>query len=315
MKPKGIFGKIKAFLTDEIYRVSFLNSYGFYKSLPDEKLFRKLYRVRFGREINLEKPQTYNEKLQWLKLYDRNPLYTTMVDKFDVKQYVADRIGEEYIIPTYGVWDSFDEIDFDKLPDQFVLKCTHDSGGLVIVRDKSKFDKNAAKIKIEKCLKKNFYYSGREWPYKNVKPRIIAEAYLQDGDSPDIRDYKFYCFNGVPRFLYISEGLENHSTARISFVTCDWQFASYQRSDYAPFEELPEKPERFEDMLKLAAKLSEGIPFLRVDLYQVNGKVYFSELTFFPCSGFMPFKDPQSDIEIGNMLELPKEKGVSDVSE
>lgn len=285
-----------------------MNSYGFYKHLSDEKLIRKMYRTYFGREIDLENPKTFNEKQQWLKLNDRKPEYTQMVDKYEAKKYVADRIGEEYIIPTYGVWDSFDEIDFDVLPDQFVLKCTHDSGGLVIVRDKTKLDKKAAKAKIERSLKHNYFYHGREWPYKNVRPRILAEAYMQDGENRDLRDYKFYCFDGVPRFLYISEGLEDHKTARISFVTCNWEFASYERSDYRPFDTLPKKPEKFDDMLNLAARLSSGHAFLRVDLYQINGKIYFSELTFSPCGGFMPFKDPQSDLEIGEMLKLPQKK-------
>lgn len=305
MSQKTAAQKIFSFLTDKKYRCSFLNTRGFYRNLSDEKLIRKLYRAYFGREINLSDPKTFNEKIQWLKLYDRKPLYTQMVDKYEAKKYVADRIGEEYIIPTLGVWDHFDEIDFDSLPRQFVLKCTHDSGGLVIVRDKEKSDRDAAKKKIEKSLRNNYFYHGREWPYKDVKPRVLAEAYMQDGKNHDLRDYKFYCFDGVPRFLYISEGMENHATAKISFVTTDWQPAPYERSDYRPFDALPEKPEKFDDMLKLAAVLSEGFPFLRVDLYQINGKIYFSELTFSPCAGFLPFKEEKSDLEIGEMLRLP----------
>lgn len=308
MRQKTKLEKIKSFLTDKKYRCSFLNSYGFYKHLSDEKLIRKLYKTYFGREIDLENPKTFNEKQQWLKLYDRKAIYTTMVDKYEAKNYVAERIGTEYIIPTYGVWDSFDEIDFDALPNQFVLKCTHDSGGLVIVRDKKKLDKKAAKAKIERSLKTNYYYHGREWPYKNVKPRILAETYMEDDSGCGLRDYKFYCFGGVPKFLYISEGLEDHSTAHISFVTCDWQFAPYERSDYCSFDVLPPKPSRFDLMLELAAKLSQGTDFLRVDLYEVNGQVYFSELTFSPCGGFMPFKDEKYDYEIGEMLSLTKQE-------
>lgn len=287
----------------------FLNNRGFLNYLSDEMYLRIMYRQRMGKRLDLKNPKTFNEKLQWLKLYDRKPEYTTMVDKYEVKKYVADRIGEEYIIPTLGVWDRFEDIDFDSLPDQFVLKCTHDSGGLAICRDKKAFNEKAAKAKIDKSLKRNYYYSGREWAYKNVKPRIIAEQYMEENNgaekAKDLVDYKFYCFNGEPRFLYVSQGLENHATARISFLTLDWRFAPYERSDYAPFEELPEKPKNYDDMLRICKMLSKDIPFLRVDLYEINGHVYFSELTFSPCSGFMPFKNPEHDLEIGEMIQLP----------
>ena len=272
--------------------------------IPDDKYLKILYRSVFGEELDLESPKTFNEKLQWLKINDRKPIYTTMVDKYEVKKYIAERLGEEHVIPTLGVWNDFDEIDFELLPNQFVLKCTHDSGGLGIVRDKSDFDKDEARIKIRKSLNTNFYLYGREWPYKNVKPRVIAEAYMEDASGKSLRDYKFYCFGGVPKFLYISEGLEDHTTARISFVTCDWQFAPYERSDYAPFEKLPPKPKNFDKMLEFASQLSQNIDFLRVDMYEINGKIYFSELTFSPCSGFMPFKNSEYDREIGEMLHL-----------
>lgn len=275
------------------------------KSIPDELYLKLIYKGYMNKPLDLENPNTFNEKLQWLKLHDRKMEYSAMVDKYEAKNYVRDRIGEEYIIPTYGVWDSFEDINFDVLPNQFVLKCTHDSGGLAIVRDKKIIDKEAIKKKIKKSLKTNFYFYNREWPYKEVKPRILAEAYMKDGENSDLRDYKFYCFNGLPRFLYISEGLENHKTARISFVTPDWQFASYERSDYSPFDKLPERPEKLDEMLDIASRLSMGHLFLRVDLYQINGKVYFSELTFSPCGGLMPFKNPQDDIDIGKMLKLP----------
>ena len=300
--------KVLRVLIDRKYRYYVMDRLGILKYLPDKMYLELRYKIKTGHPLNLDNPKTFNEKLQWLKLYDRKPIYTTMVDKYEAKNYVAERIGTEYIIPTYGVWDSFDEIDFDALPNQFVLKCTHDSGGLVIVRDKKKLDKKAAKAKIERSLKTNYYYHGREWPYKNVKPRILAETYMEDDSGSGLRDYKFYCFGGVPKFLYISEGLEDHSTAHISFVTCDWQFAPYERSDYRPFDALPSKPSRFNLMMELATKLSQGTDFLRVDLYEVNGQVYFSELTLSPCSGFMPFKDEKHDYELGEMLSLTKQE-------
>ena len=230
-----------------------------------------------------------------------------MVDKYEVRKYIAEKIGEEYLIPLLGVWDSFEEIDFDKLPEQFVLKCTHDSGGLVICRDKSKLTKEA-KLKINMCLKRNFFYSTREWPYKDVKPRIIAEKFMVDThdiDSEDgLTDYKFYCFNGEPRFGYVSTGLENHETARISFVTLDWEQAPFKRLDFESFLKLPEKPKKLDEMLKLAKVLSEGIPFLRVDFYEINGKIYFGELTFFPGSGTVKLEPEEWDYKFGDMIAL-----------
>lgn len=276
--------------------------------LPDEVHVKTRFALKMGKKLNLQDPQTFNEKLQWLKLYDRKPEYTTMVDKYEAKKYVADRIGEEYIIPTLGAWDSFDEIDFDSLPNQFVLKCTHDSGGLVICRDKMNFDKAAAKKKIDASLKRNYFLVHREWPYKNVKRRVIAEQYMEDPAEPSLVDYKFYCFNGTPKFLYVSKGLEDHATASISFLTLDWQFAPYERMDYKPLSVLPPKPKNLEKMTEIARVLCQGMDFLRVDMYEINGKVYFSELTFSPCAGFMPFKEPEYDMEIGQMLTLTPKK-------
>src|SRR4051812_46457707 len=166
---------------------------GWLNWLPDKIYLRMLYRIRMKKKLNWKNPKTFNEKLQWLKLHDRQQKYNSMVDKYEAKQYVSDRIGSEYIIPTYGVWDSFEEINFDMLPDQFVLKCTHDCGGLVICRDKNTFDIEKAREKITKCLKRNYYYHTREWPYKGVKPRVIAEKYMEDSSSVVLKDYKFYC--------------------------------------------------------------------------------------------------------------------------
>ena len=274
----------------------------------DDKTYLKLYyRAIVGKKLNLKNPKSFNEKLQWLKLYDRKPEYTKMVDKYEAKLYFAEKVGEEYIVPNYGVWNDFDEIDFDTLPNQFVLKCTHDCGGLVICRDKSKLDINAAREKISKCLKKQYFWGSREWPYKNVKPRIIAEKYMENNDR-GLRDYKFYCFDGNVPYLYISEGLEDHATANISFLTTDWEKAPFGRLDYAPFEELPEKPEKLEEMIEIAKTLSKGHPFLRVDLYEVSGNIYFSELTFTPCGGTMPFTDEEWNNKLGDMIKIPGDK-------
>lgn len=278
--------------------------------LPDKLHIKARYALKMGKKLNLENPQTFNEKLQWLKLYDRKPIYTAMVDKYEVKQYIAERIGEEYIIPTLGVWDRFDDIDFNVLPNKFVLKCTHDSGGLVICKDKSVFDKAAAKKKIEKSLKRNYFLIHREWPYKNVKRRIIAEKYMEDSKTSELRDYKFYCFNGEPKFLYVSEGLADHSTAKLSFLNMDWTFAPFRRNDFQNFDNLPEKPQNYENMCELAGQLSKNIPFLRVDLYEINGKIYFSELTFSPGAGFTKFYPEQWDYTLGEWIKLPEKEDI-----
>ena len=276
--------------------------------IRDDLYLRIVYKKIFNRELDLKNPKTFNEKLQWLKLYDRNPQYTEMVDKYQVKKYIADLIGEEYIIPTLGVYDKFDDIDFEKLPDKFVLKCTHDSGSTIVCRDKDNFDYKQTKKKINKLLKKNFFYGGREWPYKNVKPRIIVEKFMQNGEEKELKDYKFYCFSGIPKFLYVSEGLENHETARISFFDMNFNFEDFSRTDYKKMDKKPDKPVNFEKMKELAAKLSKGIPFVRIDLYEINGQLYFSEFTFSPCSGFMLFNPEEYDEIVGNLLVLPGEK-------
>ncbi len=284
------------------------NNKGYFKFVSDKACLKILYHLYFGKKLDLKNPQTFNEKLQWLKLNNRKDIYTQMVDKIESKKYVSSIIGEEHIIPTLGVWDKFEDIDFDSLPDSFVLKCSHDSGSVVLVKDKNNFDKEAAKAKMQSGLKRNLYYTGREWPYKNVKPRILAEKFMKDDSGRGLVDYKFYCFDGEPKFLYVSQGLDNHATASISFLNMDWTFAPYQRTDYKPLSELPEKPETFDEMVEFCKILSKDIPFLRVDLYQISGKVYFSELTFFPGSGMTKFRNPEHDIEIGKMLTLPEKR-------
>ncbi len=271
----------------------------------NDKVYLKIkFFIKMKKKLNLKNPQTFNEKLQWLKLYDRRNVFTKMVDKYDAKKYVADIIGKEYIIPTIDIYDCFEEIDFDKLPNQFVIKCTHDSCGLVIVRDKKKINIEDIKTKIEKSLKYNYYYSNREWPYKNVKPRIIIEKYMQDRDLKELRDYKFYCFNGHPKYLYVSEGLENHATAKIEFFDMNFKSAPFGRNDFKKFDKKPEKPKQFEKMQELAKILSSGVPFLRVDFYEINGKIYFGELTFSPCGGFMHFEPEEWDYKLGQMIDL-----------
>ncbi len=273
--------------------------------MSDKAYLKLRYNCIMGKKLNLDNPVTYNEKLQWLKLYDRKPEYTKMVDKYEAKKYVADIIGEEYIIPTLGVWDNVNDIDFDTLPNQFVLKCTHDSGGLVICKDKAELDIENAKNTLNHFLNRNFYNVHREWPYKDVKHRIIAEKYMEDESGKDLKDYKFFCFNGEPKLLYISEGLSDHSTAKISFADMDYNIAEFKRNDFKPFNELPKKPINFEKMKELAKVLSKDRAFIRVDFYEINKKIFFGELTFFPCSGYLPFDPEKYDKILGDWITLP----------
>ena len=273
--------------------------------VSDKAYLRYMYKAHFGKKLNLKAPKTFNEKLQWLKLYNRDLGQIKLVDKYEVKSYITETIGEEYIIPTLGIYERFEDIKFDALPDQFVLKCTHDSGSVVICKDKSNFDYTAAKIKLSKKLKNNLFWHGREWPYKNVKPRIIAEQYMEDGGKADLVDYKFYCFNGEPKFSYVSSGLSDHSTAHISYVSLDWKKEPFRRTDFAEFDELPPKPVNFDKMIELSKILSKDFPFLRVDFYEINGKIYFGELTFYPGAGFTAFDPPEWEETIGGWIDLP----------
>ena len=271
--------------------------------IPDRAYIQIYYFSHFKHFANLKHPTTYNEKLNWLKLHDRNPLYTKIVDKYEVKEYIAEKIGEEYIIPTLGVWDHFDDIDFDKLPDQFVLKCTHDSEGLVICKDKSKLDLKAAKEKIKAALKLNFYYIGREWPYKNVKPRIIAEQYMEDHVDGELRDYKFFCFDGEPKAMFVASDRAINAT---KFDYFDLEYNHLDIKQHYPNAGKVRKPVTFEKMIELSKVLSKGMPHVRVDFYEVDGKLYFGELTFYHFSGFMPFQPAKWDKTFGDWIKLPK---------
>ena len=297
-----VIKRLNGLFTDREKRFLALERRGFYDKLSDEQFIRKKWKAVFGTEIDLDNPKTFNEKLQWLKLHDRKPEYTTMVDKYSVKDYVAKLIGEKYIIPTIGVWDSYDEIDFDSLPDKFVLKCTHDSGSVKIVKDKSKIDHTQLKKYFKRKLRCNYYYGAREWPYKNVKPRIIAERYMEDLATKELRDYKFFCFNGNPKILLVVLGRNtDHETG--DFFDENYTHLNMECNDKNS-DNIIEKPKSFKKMIEFSRLLSSNIKFVRVDLYEVENKIYFGELTFFPLGGFVPFSPNCWDEKIGNLIEL-----------
>ena len=270
--------------------------------VPDKTYIKYVAKGKLGYSIDINHPKTFNEKLNWLKLYGRNPLYTKMADKYEAKKIVAERIGEQYVVKNLGYWRSFDEIDFDALPNQFVLKCTHDSSGAIICRDKNTFDKLSARRKINLSLKMNYFYACREWPYKNIPHRIIADELLNDHSGKELNDYKFWCFNGIPKYMYCTV---KSNDVYENFYDMDFKPANI---DHGFRRRAPEfaKPEAFELMKELAGKLSAGIPFVRIDFFYVDGKVYFGEYTFYDWAGLQPFKTYQQDLELGKLIELPK---------
>lgn len=275
--------------------------------MPDKLYLQIGFRLCMGQKLDLVNPQTFNEKLQWLKLYDRRPEYIRMVDKHEAKVYVGERLGKQYIISTFGVWDSFDDIDFEILPERFVLKCTHDSGGLVICREKSKLDKAAARSKIEKCLQRNYYWHGREWPYKAVKPRIIAEQFMEDPIGGELVEYKTFCFNGRAKMILVCKG-EAHGCGRTNDY-CNIDLVRFPFTSLNPNSKGKlEKPKELPEIIALSEQLTQGIPQARIDTYLVGHKVYFGEITLSHNSGFCSFEPPEWDKTIGSWILLPGKK-------
>ncbi len=283
----------------------------FLRFLPDKLYISLRYRCQMGYWVNWKHPKTFTEKLQWLKVYNHRQEYTMMVDKYAVKQYVADRIGWQHIIPTLGVWDKAEDINWDTLPKQFVLKTTHGggSGGVVLCKDKMTFDKNVAIVKLNKSMSSDIYSALREWPYKNVKRQVIAEKFMIPNDklndpTYDLTDYKFFCFNGVPKFCQVIR--DRHTCESIDFYDMAWNHLGFvglnpvARNGLTPVA----RPEHFDEMKGICKTLSANVPFLRVDLYEINGDVYFGELTFYPASGFGHFTPPEWNKRLGELIQL-----------
>lgn len=301
----------KRFITNPEIRLGYLTKIGFYDRWSDEKFLKKKYQIVTGEKLNLEDPRTFNEKIQWLKLHDRRDIYTVLVDKYAVKEYVTQKIGEEYIIPTLGVWDKFDDIIFDDLPNEFVLKCTHDSGGVVICKDKFNLNIHQARKKLSRSLRRNYFYDSREWPYKNVIPRIIAEKYIVDESGMELKDYKIFCFDGKPKLIQVD--FDRFHWHRRNLYTTDWKYIEASiKYPNDPSVQIP-CPKRLDKMLEIAETLSMGIPHVRVDLYSVNEKIYFGELTLHHGSGMEKFDPKSLEVQMGDWIILPKKyKGDAD---
>lgn len=298
IKLRSIFNYIKNRKT----RFQINSKLGIYDNIKDDVYLRRMFKIFMRYSLDINNPKTFNEKLQWLKLYDRKPEYTTMVDKYRVREYIADKIGEEYLIPLLGVWDDPDYIDFDSLPNQFVLKCNHNSGlGMCICKDKNSLDISKVRSELRKGLKQDYYLSGREWPYKNVPRKITCEEYL--GDNPN--DYKFFCFNGKVEYILVCS--DRFDSIKETFFDRNWNVAPFKRPNIEIDEKI-KKPINFKKMIELSEFLSKDIPFLRVDFYEVDNKIYFGELTFYPASGFSPFEPNEWDYKLGELIELPENK-------
>lgn len=291
-------------VTDRRERFSYMAELGLFNGLSDERYLKLKYKSVFGKDLNLDDPQTFNEKLQWLKLHNRKPEYTIMVDKYKVRQYIADTIGEQYLIPLLGVWDDPDEIDFDSLPSKFVLKCNHNSGtGMCICKDKSKLDIPKVKRELRKGLKENYYLKYREWPYKDVPRRIIAEEYMSDGVNEELNDYKMMCFNSKVKATFVCSNRFSKEGLNITIYDTNWQRLPFGLHDPVSKTEI-KRPKSYEEMVSLAERLSESIPFVRVDFYEVKGRPYFGELTFFHESGFEEFSPEQWDGTLGEWIKF-----------
>lgn len=304
----NIIKKANKYISNQEYRLRVNSKLGLYNNMDDKKFIEKMFKATMDYPLNLENPKSFNEKLQWLKLYDRNPLYTKLVDKYKVREYISEKIGEDYLIPLLGVWDDPEDIDFDSLPNKFVLKCNHNSGlGMCICTDKSKIDIKKVKNELKSGLAQNYYLNGREWPYKNVSRKIICEKYMTDETGKNLRDYKFYCFDGKPKIVGIYQDRNSDKETTGDFFDMNFEWVDL-RFGMPNALNKPQKPQKFQEMIKIAEILSEGMPEVRVDLYISNNKIYFGELTFFDGGGFDKIEPLECDYKLGSWIKLPKIK-------
>ena len=300
--------KLKSFLDNPVYFVTSPAAKGYYNFLSDRAYLKFLYRICMGRRLDLKNPRFYNEKLQWLKLNDRKEIYHTMADKYDVRKYIADTIGNQYLIKCYGIYDSVDEIDFDALPDSFVLKCTHDSGSVEICRDKKNFDTDGAVSRLRQACKRNYYAAYREWSYKGLKPRIIAEEYMED-ETGDLKDYKIMCFNGKAKVIEVHENRFLKGAVHTqTFYDTDWNILDIAQEGLEPCTEHRDRPECLDKMIELSEKIAADMYHARIDWYLLNGRILFGEITFYDGSGFEKFLKDEQELYLGDLIKLPTDR-------
>lgn len=298
--------KIRTFIENPQYFITSPAAKGWLNWVPDSLYLKVLYRVIMGRKLNLKNPKEYNEKLQWLKLNDRKPEYSTMVDKYEVRGYIEDLLGDKYLIPCLGIYDSVDDIDIDALPDKFVLKCTHDSGSVEICKDKSSFDIEGARHRLSQAMKRNYYATYREWPYKYVKPRIIAEGYLE-GDGGDLKDYKVMCFNGEAKIIEVHENRFVEGKVHTqTFYDREWNIVPLTQVETVTVDRPGERPRQLDEIIRLSELIAKDMYHARIDWYIEGDKIYFGEITFFDGSGFESFSTPEMERMLGDMIKLPE---------
>lgn len=298
---------LKTMCQTPVYFFTAAAARGVFNWMPDAWYLKILYRWLTGEKLNLKNPQKYNEKLQWLKLHDRNPEYSKWVDKYEVRGYIEKRIGAQYLIPCYGVWERFEEIDFDALPNEFVLKCTHDSGSVLICKDKQSFDKEAAAAGIKKAFKRNYYNTYREWPYKSVKPRIIAEKFMVDESGDDLKDYKVLCFSGRAELVEVHQNRFRQAEHTQDFYDRDWNHLHIEQAGMPASNQSIERPKKLEELLCLSEKLAAGLRHVRVDWYVIHDRIYFGEITFYDGSGFEAFRE-QDEYYLGGLIRLQQDR-------
>ncbi len=294
---------VKKYIKNPLGIIYALGKQGWFKWIPDKIYLKLIYRGATGKRLNLNSPVAFNEKLQWLKMYDRRPEYSVYVDKYEVRTYVTETIGEQYLIPLLAVYNDVNEIDWENLPNQFVLKCTHGSNSNIICSDKSELDIESCKQKLKKWMKKNWYWFGREWPYKNVKPRIICEKYMVDESGTELKDYKIFCFSGEPKLIQVD--FNRFSDHKRNIYDTDWTLLPIEIKCPSDKSRTISKPAKLGDMLSFAKILSKDYPHVRVDFYSINGEIYFGEITFFHGSGFEKIIPEEFNIEMGKWIKLP----------
>lgn len=307
---KNIVRKGFNFITNSNYRFSIMAGKGAYNDMPDKEFLEKLFKVNMGYPLNLDNPKTFNEKLQWLKLYDHRPEYTMMVDKYKVREYISEQLGEEYLIPLLGVWDDPDDINFDLLPEQFVLKCNHNSGlGMCICKDKSNLDIKKVKLELRKGLKQDYYLTGREWPYKNVPRKIIAEKYMINNSNQELKSNETLDFNGVPKVALICAEKFPEIGSKEDFFNINWKRTNLKKNTHLNLDKEIEMPQELDKMITFSKELTKSISLSRTDFFEGNNHLYFGDITFSPSNDYEKFKPEELSLELDSWIELSKKVG------
>lgn len=296
--------KFKKIVEDPSIIIRALNKVGLLNWISDTNYVKWRYRIQHNQSLDLENPKTFNEKLQWLKLNYHNPEYVPLVDKIQVREHISNLVGDEYLIPLIGVWENANDIDWDLMPDKFVLKCSHDSGSVIVCTDKSTFDKKAAITTLNKALGRNYYYAGREWPYKFVKPKVMAEKFLETSEKDELRDYRFFCFEGEPKFISVDTNINNKSKTRRNLYDLNWNLLDAEITYKKDLNNSLDKPNKLDEMIEISKKLSESLPHVRIDLYNIDDEIYFGEYTFYHQSGLGIIRPNEFDLKLGSWINL-----------